>query len=121
MRNSKFVGILIFSVFIICSCADKYSKTDMYGNWSVSMWQEEVSGKLISNKMDMEFKADGMYAIDYGAKKEAGKYWISGEYLHTEADGKSEMSVRILNLTTDSLEFQMNRGGAMEHVILLKK
>ena len=50
--------------------------------------------------MDMSFQSDGKYTIDYGTKKENGKYWINGEYLHTLAEGKSEMSVKIMKLNT---------------------
>ena len=113
--------IFLFALLLIIGCADKYAKTDMFGSWSVSNWQDESTGKIISNQMDMEFKSDGKYAIDYGSKKESGKYWISGEYLHTVADGKAEISVKILNLNADSLVIQMNRGGSMEHVTLLRK
>ncbi len=124
MKNilqTKYLSFVIFTLFVIIGCADKYSKTDLQGNWSVSEWTKESTGKSISSKMDMNFEADGLYSIDYGSKKEAGKYWISGEYLHTVADGKSEMSVKIMNLSQDSLELQMNRGGSLEKVILLKK
>jgi len=118
--NFKFSAIVIFSLFIIIGCGDKYSKTNLYGDWSVSEWKVETSGKSISNKMDMNFNADDKYSIDYGSKKESGKYWISGDYLHTMAEGKSEMSVRIMKLNSDTLVIQMNRGGKMERVVLLK-
>ena len=113
--------IFLFLIITFASCADKYSEADMHGNWSVSEWKKESTGKIISNKMDMDFKSDGQYSIDYGSKKESGKYWISGDYLHTEAEGKSEMSVKIMNLNSDTLAIQMNRGGEMERVVLLKK
>ena len=90
----KYISLICLSILIISACADKYSKTDLIGKWKVSKWQVESSGKNISSKMDMDFMSDGQYAIDYGAKNEAGKYWISGDYLHTVAEGKSEMSVR---------------------------
>jgi len=114
-------GAVLFLMITISSCADKYSETDMHGDWKVSEWKKESSGKIISNKMDMNFNPDGQYSIDYGSKKESGKYWIKGEYLHTVAEGKSEMSVKILNLNSDSLVMQMNRGGEMERVVLLNK
>lgn len=120
-NDFRFMGIAVFLVLLLVGCADKYSKTDLLGDWGVSEWKKESSGAAISNKMDMNFKTDGQYTIDYGAKKENGKYWISGDYLHTVAEGKSEMSVRIMNLNSDSLVMQMNRGGDMERVVLLKK
>jgi hypothetical protein len=122
MKKTKIIkslGCMLCSILLIMSCADKYSETDMHGKWSVSEWKVESTGKLISNKMDMDFQSDGQYTIDYGTKKEQGKYWIAGDYLHTVADGKSEMSVKIMKLSTDTLEIQMNRGGEMEKVLLL--
>ncbi len=121
LKLIKLSSFAIYSILLIFGCSDKYSETDMLGNWSVSEWKVESTGKTVSNKMDMDFKADGQYSIDYGSKKESGKYWISGEYLHTVAEGKSEMSVKIMNLNSDSLDIQMNRGGEMERVVLLKE
>ena len=113
-------SLILCSVFLIATaCGGKYSESDMLGTWKVNDWKVESSGKSINSQMDMTFETDGKYNIDFGSKKEAGKYWLSGEYLHTVAEGKSEMSVRIMKLTSDSLELQMNRGGQLERVILL--
>jgi len=117
----KSFGTGLILIFLLVSCSQKYSESDLHGAWSVKEWTVESSGKTVSNKMDMNFEVDGQYAIDYGSKKENGKYWINGEYLHTVAEGKSEMSVRILDLKTDSLVMQMNRGGELEKVLLLRK
>ena len=111
--------VVLGIILITAACGGKYSESDMLGTWKVNDWKVESSGKAINSQMDMTFEADGKYAIDYGSKKEAGKYWLSGEYLHTVAEGKSEMSVRIMKLSSDSLELQMNRGGQLERVLLL--
>lgn len=121
MKNYLFLSIF-FSIFICftTSCSNKYAEAELHGQWKVSQWKVESSGKLISNKMDMDFNAEGEYTIDYGPKKETGKYWIVDDYLHTHGKGLSEKSVRILGLTSDSLTIQMNRAGEMEKVILLR-
>ncbi|MEM9544840.1 MAG: lipocalin family protein [Bacteroidota bacterium] len=111
----------LFLIFLLSGCAQKYAESDLLGKWNVTKWTIETSGKTVNSKMEMNFESDGIYSIDYGSKNENGKYWINGEYLHTVAEVKSEMSVRIMNLKSDTLEIQMNRGGSMERVILLKK
>lgn len=114
----RFALLLFIFTLILSACSDKYSKTDLIGKWKVDSWKIESTGKTVNNKMDMKFDEDGKYLIDYGSKKESGEFWISGEFLHTQAEGKSEMSVRILGLNSDSLVIQMNRGGSMEKVVL---
>ena len=71
--------------------------------------------------MDFTFHPDRRYEVDYGQDIEKGKYWISGQYLHTVEDGKAEKKVLITSLTSDSLAFEMNRAGSIEKVVLLKK
>ena len=102
------------------SCNSLHDETLLHGNWKVSEWKEVQSGKAISQKMDFQFDADNSYSVDYGSQKEAGSYYLSGEFLHTKETGSIEKSVRITKLTADSLVFQMNRAGSLE-VITLRK
>lgn len=109
--------------FLLCfsSCQESsLNKELIHGTWKVKKWKIESTGKVINNKMDMSFGTDGMYNIDYGSESEKGKYWISGENLHTVETGKAEKKVKILKLATDTLRIQMNRAGQLELVTLLK-
>lgn len=121
----KFNRIFILSMFtilIFTSCQNsKFDDQLIIGSWKVSEWKLEETGKTIPNKMDMHFDSEKMYSIDYGSKKEEGKYWIAGEFLHTVETGQTEKKVKIISLTSDTMRFQMNRGGHLESVIMTKK
>jgi hypothetical protein len=93
----------------------------LLGNWKVNKWTEISSGKKITNQMDFSFEEDGRYLLDYGKKKEHGKYWIANEYLHTIEEGKAEKKVKIISLQKDTLAMEMNRAGSIEKVILVRK
>ena len=85
-------------------------------------WPDEaLHGQWDSSQLDFNFKSDGRYELDYGTKLVEGKFWIESDYLHTIEDQQSEMKVKILSLNQDSLVIDMNRGGHMERVILLKQ
>jgi len=105
---------------MITSCGSPFDKENLHGKWEVQQWKVEGTEEVINAKMDFDFKSDKQYQVDYGSKKEQGKYWIVDDFLHTVAEGKSEKSVRILNLNPDTLIFQMNRSGVMERVLLVR-
>lgn len=119
------ISTLAFSLiflFTITACQEsKYNQEQLKGTWIVKKWKIESTGKVINNRMDMTFADDGLYDINYGSESEKGKFWISGENLHTVETGKTEKTVKILNLRADTLEIQMNRAGQLENVLLLKK
>lgn len=118
MRN---LCLLIIILLFTCCTESEFNEIDIQGNWKVASWTVKSSGKAINNKMDMDFNADKKYTIDYGSEKETGKYWIAGEFLHTAEENQSEKKVKIIKLSTDTLKIQMNRGGEIENVTLLKK
>lgn len=123
MNSYKFIILLPF-IFIFEMCANQKDRFDadyILGEWKVEKWTIESTNKIRTNKMDMHFKSDDSYIIDYGPENEEGRYWISGSYLHTFEKNESEKKVLILKLVSDTLEIQMNRAGEMENVLLLKK
>ena len=111
---------LSFTVLFF-SCSNQFDQTLLIGNWKTSSWIENTSNKQINNKMDFEFKKDSLYEVDYGSLKEKGKYWVSGEYLHTIEDGQAEKMVKLMLVTQDSIVFEMNRTGTLETVVLTRK
>lgn len=122
MKNHKILLSICCILFLMSSCQEnKFDDHLLTGDWKLKEWKELESGKAINNAMDMSFKDDGTYVIDYGSEKESGKFWIASEYLHTVETGKAEKKVKILTLSSDSLQFQMNRGGYLENVLLLKQ
>lgn len=116
-----FKCLLIVSFFFIaCQPQQKWPNEALHGQWDTASWTNLNTNKAIGNQLDFNFGTDGRYVLDYGTKKVEGKYWIENDYLHTIEDQQSEMKVKILNLNIDSLVIDMNRGGHMERVVLLK-
>ena len=112
---------LVTLVFLLLvSCTDNFDETLLHGDWKTTDWYILDSGKKINNQMDFSFDADRRYIIDYGTEKENGKYWIAVDYLHTVEDGKAEKKVKIVMLTKDTLDMEMNRGGRLERLLLTK-
>ena len=116
MKNLLF--IIAFVSFV--SCNSKWDKTALVGNWNTVEWIKIDTGEKLNNTMQFMFGSDDRYSVDYGTEKEHGKYWIGGEYLHTVEDGRAEKKVLITKLNTDTLEFEMNRGGYLEKLTLIK-
>jgi hypothetical protein len=112
--------ILTISIVLFSSCEDKFDEALLHGDWKTTDWYITDSGKKINNQMDFSFDADRRYTIDYGTEKENGRYWIAVDYLHTVEDGKAEKKVKIIKLTADSLDMEMNRGGRLERLVLTK-
>ncbi len=118
-----FKNLCLMTCLLFCiACAnDKFDEMLLHGDWNTTSWVEQKTNKKISNKMAFSFKGDGRYTIDYGSEKENGKYWIAGEFLHTVEDGQAEKKVKITSLSTDEMNFEMNRTGSIELVSLKKQ
>ena len=112
--------LLCFLVFSLSSCAQNWDASNLLGEWKTSSWEVAQTGKEINAKMDFNFVNDKRYIIDYGTQTEKGKYWISGDYLHTVEDGQSEKKVKILSLSHNTFIFEMNRAGSIENVKLIR-
>jgi len=116
----KYISIICVCLFL-SACITSYEEAALHGQWKTTDWSVVDSGKKISQKMDFTFSADERYEVDYGSQKEVGRYWISGTSLRTIEDGQSEKTVKIKQLTSDSLVLEMNRAGSLEMVVLLKQ
>ena len=112
--------ILTISTVLFSSCEDKFDEALLHGDWRTTDWYILDTNQKINNQMDFSFDSDRRYTIDYGTEREMGKYWIAVDYLHTVEDGKAEKKVKIINLTTDTLFMEMNRGGRLERLVLTK-
>jgi len=122
MKSANLQNFIFCCLLIFTACQNqKFDTANLYGSWEVQEWKIEETGKLVNNTMDMKFDEAGLYSIDYGPKSESGKYWISGEFLHTVETDQAEKKVKIIRLDSDKMEIKMNRGGKLEHVILLKQ
>jgi len=108
-------------LLILSACGSKWDQDKLIGQWEVKTWQIVSSEEDMDGKMDFTFKADNRYSVDYGTETEEGKYWTYGDYLHTVEDGAAEKKVRIIQLNGSTIEFEMNRAGQLENVVLVRK
>lgn len=121
MKKTITIALLFCSTLYWFSCESPF-KTDpnIYGEWHKTSWVVDKTGEEMNVKMDFTFNEDGSYSIDYGSQQEKGKFQIKDKKLYTTEDGQAEKFVKIIQLTADSLQFKMNRGGRMETVVLVK-
>ena len=110
--------IIVAFITILTGCSDNQYKEIILGKWETVEWNEIQTGSTINATMDFDFGLDGRYTVNYGTEIEKGKYWISGDYLHTLEDGASEKKVKILKMSKDTFLMEMNRAGSIEQVLL---
>ncbi|MBK8967025.1 MAG: lipocalin family protein [Saprospiraceae bacterium] len=93
----------------------------LHGKWQGVEWL--ASGKSLGQdaaQVMFEFQADGNYSAGFGDQQERGTWRTVKEKLYTQATGKQEIVVRILQLNDNTLKFEMNRGGRQETIELKK-
>jgi len=107
-------------IIFLSSCEQKWKEGDLHGSWKLNSWTEINSDVSVGDKMDFTFDSgeDKRYSIDYGSMQEKGKYWIEYDYLVTVEDGSVAKKVKIISMSKDTLEFDMNRAGTLERLVL---
>lgn len=113
--------LIVIGLVFLLGCAGKYNEDQLVGQWKGVEWKDVTNDKIINAAVAFSFEADGRYEATSGTSSEKGKYWISGENLHTVEDGKAEKKVKIAKLQNDSLLFRMNRAGVIEEILLVKE
>lgn len=115
--------ILILSLFFITciSCSDSGSYNEITGRWNCHSWVNKDGGSNKCNEnVYFEFRADKTYFSSLGNLKDSGTYTLLHKMLYVRPEGKLEFPVRINKLTSDTLQFLMNRGGTEEILTLAK-
>jgi len=125
MKNHRFLFLvftLATAVLLFSSCEPKWKESDLHGAWEMYSWTEASTGKVLGDKMDFTFDKgdDKRYMIDYGSMQEKGKYWIEYDFLITVEDGSVAKKVKIIDIATDTLTFDMNRAGRLERLVLTR-
>ncbi|MDX1684367.1 MAG: lipocalin family protein [Saprospiraceae bacterium] len=111
---------LIF--FLLVSCYLETNKPLIIGEWEMVEWRIVSTGQEVKGRqMDFDFNADDTYKVDYGSQTETGEWRVAGNNLFTTEEGMAEKMVKILKINEDTLKFEMNRSGRLEHVTLVKE
>ncbi|MDQ3142814.1 MAG: lipocalin family protein [Bacteroidota bacterium] len=119
-----FISILalVFSIHSFSSCKSNDPRAPLlYGTWKSSLWLVENKDVGRDHKSyTIEFKENGNYIMNISGEKETGNYMIEGNKLFTRAKDKNRIMVKIINLTQDTLELEMNRSGDLEQLTFVR-
>lgn len=121
----KYFSTVIF-VLLLVSCQDDVTKLNeqlILGKWKGDTWlvNDKPSSDYNASAVRFEFTEDNSFRSSFGNQQEEGIYRVVRDKLFTEADGRSEISVKLEYLSPDSCVMGMNRGGQMETLVLVKQ
>ena len=114
---------VFFALLFAIACQKKNDKNpQLIGNWTGIEWLlEDKPSDINVTQVHFEFLENGDYKSGFGNQNDKVKWRTELDKLYTVADGKQEIMVKILKLDSDTLRFEMNRGGRKETMTLLKK
>ena len=114
---------LFLAVLFLAGCgAESGTPEAIYGNWRGVSWT--VEGKEAGRNaasVQFQFEAPKQYTAAFGDQLEKGSFKVDGDKLYTTAEGQLQKMVKIIQLTADTLEMEMNRGGVKENLVLVKE
>lgn len=117
-----FLPTLCF-VLLCSSCQlDTQNKKLILGRWRGTEWLEngQPSNKNATGT-SFVFNDKGEYTYDYAGTIEKGTYKVESDKLFTTPANGLEMMVYLKKLTSDSLVFDMSKGGQPETLTLLRQ
>lgn len=113
--------LIILSAFVFASCADNKNAELIKGEWKGAEWLVNgEAGARDAASASFSFDDKGNYRFNYQTIRESGTYKVENDMLFTRPAGEKEMMVKIAKLTSDSLVFDMSRGGTPETLTLLR-
>jgi hypothetical protein len=124
MMHFKAFIFFVFTCLFMISCEtqnQEYTKL-LIGKWNGSKWY--IEGELHDydmNRIKFEFKTGYRYTAQLGDSREVGSYRVYGKKLYTQDGAAAQIMTEIDKLTQDSLVINMNRGGQLEKLILLRE
>jgi hypothetical protein len=113
--------VLFVLAFIACQQTIERSPT-LIGRWQGVEW--EINGQpsgIDAAQVEFGFETDGTYMARFGDQSEKGTWYTQGDKLYTTAEGRKEISVRLLKNDGQTLRMEMNRGGRPEELELKKQ
>ncbi len=113
------------SLLFMFACKAEIDKTLIHGQWKAAAFIENDEVKDMDlSKVSFTFNQDGSYQYHGTLQpQESGRFYVLGRMLFTTdttANQRIEKSVKITQLSTDSLYFQMNAGGVPQGFQLYK-
>ncbi|MCB9354783.1 MAG: lipocalin family protein [Saprospiraceae bacterium] len=124
MKYQAFInGILIAATCAFAGCqAPEEHNPLVVGDWQGTEWLIfDKSSGMDASQVHFGFQEDGRYSAQFGNQQQQGVWRTERDKLYTTEDGKKEIMVKILQLDSLRLVFEMNRGGQKETLKLEKK
>ena len=111
--------ILLIPLLWLSNCANTENNKKIVGKWAGTEWLvNNAPSNMDASEAAFNFDEKGNYSFDYAGAKETGTYKVENDMLFTKPTNQQEIMVKIFKLTTDSLVFDMNRGGQAERLTL---
>ncbi len=121
--NFKKIAAIFFVCFLIVACKQTpaFDPSLLVGEWRGTEWQVggRPSGRDVAS-IHFEFQQGGAYNAHFGEQKESGPYRLEGKNLYTTAEGQKEKVVEVTLIANDTLQFDMNRAGQTERLLLAR-
>jgi hypothetical protein len=117
------LNFLLLAVLFLASCGSETAIPEaIYGNWKGVSWSVEGQDTgLDAAAVSFQFTAPTAYTATFGDQQEKGTFKVDGDKLYTTAEGQMQKMVKIIRLTADTLEMEMNRAGTKENLVLKKE
>lgn len=119
----KFSGIFLLTCILLAGCGtgDKVPEA-ILGQWRGVTWtvENQPSGRD-AGSVRFTFDPAQRYEAVFGDQQEKGTFKVDGNKLYTTAEGQMQKMVKIIRLSADTLEMEMNRAGTKENLILAKE
>jgi hypothetical protein len=114
-------ALFVCFLLIACKQTPAFDPTLLEGEWRGAQWLTDgrSSGRDVES-VRFEFKAGNAYVANYGEQKETGAYRMEGKKLYTTAEGQKEKVVEVRLPSNDTLQFDMNRAGQIERLVLVR-
>ena len=110
-----------FLMVFLLSCSNTENNQKIIGNWQGIEWLvEKQPGVYEAAAASFSFDDKAHYSFTYKNNTENGTYKVENNMLFTKPEAGQEIMVLIEKLNSDTLVFQMNRGGIKEELTLLR-
>jgi hypothetical protein len=116
----KIILFAILAITLITSCTENKNASLIIGKWQAISWLSKDKA-INNNNVTFRFDDKAGYIYENDGVIEKGTYKVDNNGLYTTAEKQQEIMVNITKLTTDSLTFEMNRGGQAETLVLVKQ
>ena len=117
----KIILPFLLSLIFLSSCVENKNAQLIVGNWKGAEWLQ--NGQLTNHNVSktfFSFDKDGNYSYSYEESTEKGSYKVENDMLFTHPEGQQERMVKIAKVNTDTLVFDMSRGGNAEKLTLIR-